>query len=107
MPNKYMNVKTTLDGVQFDSRKEAARYQELLLLLRAGQIANLKIHPKYPLRVNGKHVGYYYGDFQYDEVSTGKPILEDVKSVATRKLACYRLKKRLVLAIYGLDITEV
>ena len=49
MRNKYQAIKTTIDGIEFDSRKEARRYQELLLLQRAGVIQDLKMQVKYIL----------------------------------------------------------
>lgn len=106
MSTKYHNRKTLYRGVQFDSRKEASRYQELLLLERAGYIRNLEIQPRYDLVVNGHKLGFYRADFRYEEVATSQSITEDVKSPVT-KTAVYRLKKKLVKALYSVEITEV
>ncbi|MDR3563413.1 MAG: DUF1064 domain-containing protein [Negativicutes bacterium] len=43
---KYHNEKINLDGLVFDSKKEAAKYAELLLLKRAGIVAEFKHHPR-------------------------------------------------------------
>ena len=105
-PSKYRNHKTEYMGIQFDSRKEADRYQELLLLERAGLISNIELQPRYDLRVNGHKLGFYRGDFRYKDVATDTVVLEDVKSPVTRT-AVYMLKKKLVKALYDVEITEV
>jgi uncharacterized protein DUF1064 len=106
MATKYHNHKTEYMGIQFDSRKEADRYQQLQLLERAGQIRSLELQPRYDLIVNGHKLGFYRGDFRYEEVATGTTILEDVKSPAT-KTPVYQLKKKLIKALYGIEISEV
>lgn len=106
MATKYHNRKTTYQGIQFDSEKEKNRYQELLLLERAGLIRSLELQPRYDLAVNGHKLGFYRGDFRYEEVATGETVLEDVKSPVTRT-AVYRLKKKLVKALYDVEIVEV
>lgn len=93
---KYNNVKTAIDGIVFDSKKEAARYNELRLLEIANHITNLETQPKIPLMVNGQKIGYYVGDFKYKE--NGAWVVEDVKSKATIT-PTYRLKKK-ILATY-------
>ena len=103
---KYHNHKTLYQGVQFDSRKEADRYRDLLLMERAGHIRNLELQPRYDLVVNGHKLGFYKADFRYEEVVTGQSVTEDVKSPVT-KTAVYRLKKKLVKALYGVEIIEV
>ena len=106
MISKYHNRKTLYDGIQFDSQKEADRYQELQWMQQAGLIQDLELQPRYDLIVNGHKLGFYRGDFRYKEVATDSVILEDVKSPATRT-AVYRLKKKLVKALYGVEIIEV
>jgi hypothetical protein len=103
---KYAAVPAVIDGVRFDSQKEARRYHELTILARLGAIDALTVHPRYPLLVNEVEVGTYVGDFRYRVRATGATILEDVKSPATRT-KLYRLKRRLVAAIYGIDIVEI
>lgn len=103
---KYRNTPVEVDGVKFDSKAEARRYGELLLLLRAGEIAGLEVQPKFVLTVNGVKVCKYFGDFAYVAVN-GARVVEDVKSAATRTNPVYRLKKKLLKACEGIDITEV
>ncbi len=103
--SKYKNIETTIDGIRFDSKKEAARYAELKLLEQAGIITDLKCQHRFPLTVNGSNVGSYIADFTYTE--KGKLIVEDVKSLVTRRLPVYRLKRRLMDALFGITITEV
>ena len=99
--SKYGAVKTTVDGIRFDSKKEAARYGVLKLLLRAGKITNLLRQPEFPITINGVKCGKYVADFSY--VEGGKHVVEDVKGMKT---AVYKLKKRIVEAMYSIRITE-
>lgn len=99
--NKYKAIKTVVDGVKFDSRKEAARYQDLKVLLRMGVISNLILQPKLPIEVNDVKICDYRADFSYYE--NGSQVWEDVKGCRTRE---YKLKKKLVFAIYGIEILE-
>ena len=94
------------DKISIWGKKEENRYRELLLLERAGLIRSLELQPRYDLVVNGHKLGFYRGDFRYEEVATGTLILEDVKSPVT-KTAVYQLKKKLVKALYGIEIREV
>lgn len=109
---KYRNTKTLVDGVLFDSLKEARRYGELKLLERAGEIGDLQVQPAFPLMVSGRQVCKYIGDFSYrhrlpnGELSTSCEV-EDVKSPHTRKLPVYRLKAKMFAAQYGFPIREV
>jgi len=114
--NKYHAIPIHVDGVRFASKKEAARFLELQCWQKAGQIADLEVHPVYPLHVmelwrSGSPivvttVGKFTADFQYLNMQTGEIVVEDVKSNATRTEA-YRLRKRLVEAIHGITVTEV
>jgi Protein of unknown function (DUF1064) len=106
MATKYHNRKTIYNGIQFDSSKEANRYRELELLERAGKIRRIELQPRYDLVVNGHKLGFYRGDFRYEEVSTGELVTEDVKSLVT-KTPVYQLKKKLVKALYDIEIVEV
>lgn len=101
---KYLNVPTTLGGLRFASKAEARRYGQLVLLQKAGAITNITVQPRFQLVVNGQAVGTYIGDFSY--VENGTQVVEDVKSPAT-KTPLYRLKKKLVKALYGIDVVEI
>lgn len=91
-------------GITFASQKEATRYQELLWMQRSGLISGLELQPRYDLVVNGCKLGFYRGDFRYVVVATGQSVTEDVKGVRT---AVYMLKKKLVKALYGVEISEL
>lgn len=99
--NKYRNKKTTIDGITFDSNREAKRYGELKLMESAGNISNLRIQPSFLLadkiRWNGKTLRkrMYIADFMYKQ--DGLEIVEDVKGMRT---AVYLLKRHLFLAKY-------
>ncbi|SCM71649.1 conserved hypothetical protein [uncultured Pleomorphomonas sp.] len=103
---KYHNHKCIVDGLSFDSKREAEHYQVLLLLQRAGQISNLRRQVRYDLMVNGIKICSYIADCVYDDNRTGMIVVEDVKSGPT-KTREYRLKKKLMKACLGIDIVEV
>ena len=102
---KYKNIPTQLDGITFDSKKEARRYQDLKLLQMGNIISNLELQPVIPLMVNGVKIGRYTGDFKY--IENGVEVIEDVKSVAT-KTRDYIMRKK-ILATYDppIHIKEV
>lgn len=108
--SKYNSKKTVVDGQQFDSKKEARRYQELLLLEKAGEIKNLSRQVKFVLipsqrDENGKVVERecsYKADFTYEEGI--KTVVEDVKGYRTKE---YIIKRKLMLYQYGIRIREV
>lgn len=102
---KYRNRKVKLDGYTFDSIKERRRYLQLVMMQKAGEISELEVHPKFRLDVEGKKVCTYTADFRYKN-RDGETVVEDVKSAPTRTQA-YRLKKKLMEAVYGIKITEV
>ncbi len=103
--NKY-NVspkdQRTLDGIVFASKHEMNRYAELKLLERSGAIRGLKLQPRFDIVVNGVACGFWKGDFWYED-DDGATV-EDAKGFKT---PVYKLKKKLVEAIYGFEITEV
>jgi len=103
--SKYRNKKVVFDGIEFDSKKEGNRYLELKGRQLAGEISDLRFQRPYELGVNGEHICTYIADFQYKE--NGELIVEDVKSKFTRKLPVYRIKNKLMKAIYNIQIKEV
>ena len=90
--SKYNNIKPTVDGHKFDSKKEAGRYLELRLLERIGKITDLELQPPFKYYEGDKYIFTYKGDFKY--VQNSVIIIEDVKSKHTAKIPLYRLKKR-------------
>ncbi len=93
-----------MDGIKFDSRKEAARWVELLTLESAGVLTGLRRQVRIPIQVNGVKVCVYVADFTYTR--NGREVVEDVKSEFTKMLPLYRLKKKM-LAAWGVEINEV
>lgn len=100
--SKYRNQRTEVDGIIFASKREAARYQDLKLLERAGDIQGLVCQWRYPLEVYGTHVCFYIADFVYT-TREGKSIVEDCKGMRT---PIYRIKAKLMFAIYKIKILE-
>ena len=108
MPVKYKvapKSERTIDGIVFDSKREASRYSDLKLAERANLIKNLTLQPEYPVQINGKHYCTYTPDFKYTEAATGKEIIEEVKSTGTMKDAAYRLRKKAAELYHGVEIT--
>lgn len=91
---------------RFDSKAEASRYHELRLQLRLKEITKLRCQPEFPLTVNGVRVGRYYADFQYVN-SDGEAVVEDVKGGKATDTPISKLKRKLVHAIYGIQVQVV
>ena len=102
--NKYHATRTVVDGITFDSKREAARYAELKLMQRAGLISDLRRQVKYELipKQQGERAVSYIADFVYSE--NGQTVVEDVKGVRT---PVYKIKKKLMLWRHGVKIREV
>lgn len=98
-------IERTVDGIVFDSKREAARYSQLKLSEKAGFIKNLELQPEYPVEINGKHYCTYTPDFRYVEAQTGKLIIEEVKSTGTMKDPAYRLRKKAAELFHNIEIT--
>lgn len=120
--NKYGANKVAVNEIIFDSKKEANRYQELLLLLRSGYIKDLHLQEKFvlipaqrePDKV-GKRGGVtkgklierecsYIADFVYTDNCTGELVVEDTKGMRTKD---YIIKRKLMLYVHGIRIKEV
>lgn len=124
--NKYRNVKVrAIDGTVFDSHKEARRWQELLLLQKAGEITELRRQVEYEL-IPAQYETYerygkdgkrlkdgvrllerkvtYVADFVYTITETGENIVEDAKGVRTKD---YIIKRKLMLAVHSIKVKEV
>lgn len=119
-PGKYGNKKTKVDGIVFDSIKEAKRYKELSLMQHSGMIQDLQMQVKFVLipaqrepdtigKKGGIHKGKlierecaYIADFLYTE--NGKTVVEDTKGVKTKD---YILKRKMMLYFHGIRIKEV
>lgn len=105
--SKYHAKKTTVDGIAFDSRREADRYLVLKSMEEDGAIEDLRRQVRYELvpafDVDGRHYRpvFYVADFVY--VEDGKEVVEDVKGMRTD---VYRLKSKLFARRYGMSIKE-
>ena len=108
--NKYKNQKVlTSDGFVFDSRKEARRYDQLLLMKRQGLIINFERQVKFILLESVPKLfrsKSYVADFVV-EYADGRKEVEDVKSDFTRKDRVYKLKKHLLYITHNILIKEI
>ena len=110
---KYRNQKVTIDGITFDSKREAGRYQELKALASRNLIEDLRHQVPFELAPGVKFSDEsrkkpalrYVADFAYK--LDGRLIVEDVKSSITAKAAAYRIKRHLMLAVHGIEVQEV
>lgn len=121
---KYGNRKVTVDGIEFDSKKEAQRYAELKRLEHCGSIHSLEMQREFELipaqyehsdlkgKARGKCIERavkYKADFCYFD-SKGNYVVEDVKGYrnpASAGYAKFVLKRKLMLYIYGIQIKEI
>lgn len=99
---KYANIKTVVNGITFDSKGEAARYEELRILERTGEISDLRIHTRWELQPgwrdkDGKkwRAITYESDFDYTEGD--RFVVEDFKGIKTQ---VFRIKEKLFRFIY-------
>ena len=112
-PRKYRNRKTVLDGITFDSEREAARYQELKVLAARGVIEDFRHQAPFVLapgvrfsdEKRAKPALRYVADFAYK--LDGRLVVEDVKSKVTAGAAAYRIKRHLMLSVHGIEVKEV
>ena len=128
-PSKYGNVKEQRGAITFDSKKEAGRFDELMAMQKAGLIRNLKLQHEFTLQAayttaEGERIRAirYLADFSYERLKSARcvsggetatdefdawvPVVEDVKSRAT-KTATYRMKRKLMQERFGLDVEEI
>ena len=108
--SKYHSRKVTLDGMTFDSVREAKRYRDLSLLQRAGEISDLRCQVKYTLIPGQKKPSggterpvTYTADFVYKD-KAGREIVEDSKGMRTQQ---YIIRRKLMLWVHGIEVKEV
>lgn len=109
MARKYRNQPVEIDGIRFDSKREAAHYAELKLLEKAGQIRDIIVHPSMVLVVNGMKICRFVPDFRFNDVDPNGHTIwparyQDTKGVITRD---WKLKAKLFHAIYGIEIEVI
>ena len=107
--NKYHNIKTTYDGILFDSKKESQIFARLKTMERFGLIKDLELQVEYELmpkfELNGKtyRKTTYRADFRYFSNEDNKIHVIDVKGVKTD---VYKLKKKMMAYIHKIEIEE-
>lgn len=126
--NKFRNKLATRNGIRFDSKKEAARYDELMVMLRAGAIRDLRLQQEFTLQekyvtATGELVRAirYVADFTYERKTSQQSFLpdgslhsivmwekvvEDVKSPATIT-PVYKIKRKMMQDRFGITVAEV
>ena len=100
--HKYGAKKTSVDGITFDSKAEAKRYGELLLLQKAEEIVDLSMQPEFVLHVRGVRIGKCILDFKYVDYRLQKTVYEDVKGFDN---PLSKWKRKHVEAEYGIKVT--
>ena len=108
MRNKYGNRKTTIDGIEFDSKAEGLRWLDLCLLQKNGNICKLERQVRIPLHGKGGPLKsaagrqlHYVADFKYiDWDKDGLTIIEDKKGFETPE---FKLK-RSILSSMGIEL---
>lgn len=98
--SKYNSRKTTVDGITFDSKKEARRYLVLKQMEQDGEIKNLRLQvqfelvPSFEIIIDGKKRKRrpitYVADFVY--YKGNEKVIEDVKGL---RPPVYKIKKKL------------
>lgn len=107
--NKYKNKKVVVDNILFDSKKEANYYTKLKILKDAGKISGLRLQEKFVLQPSFKlhdktyRAITYVADFVYKD-SQGQVHVVDTKGYRTE---VYKIKKKLFMKKYGIEIEEV
>lgn len=110
--SKYGNKITERHGIKFHSKKEADRYDQLLLLEKHGRVRNIRRQVRYDFRINGVLIGWYVADYVYEELPVLKlpqgelhgawrEVVEDVKGFPSKT---WPMKKKLMKALYGIDV---
>jgi len=102
--NKYGAVRTRVDGVYFDSKAEAARYNVLKLMRAADLITKLETHPSFIIEVNNIKICVVELDFKYFDLKRGEYVYEDVKG-KDNPLSAF--KRKLVEAIHGIKVEVI
>lgn len=101
--SKYGAVKAEVDGIKFDSKKEARVYQQLKLMEKGGVIKGFERQVSYKFVHNGVKICEYRADFVVT-FGDGRVEVWDAKGFKTD---VYKLKKRMMMAFYNIYIVEV
>lgn len=99
--SKYGNSKVEVDGILFDSTKEAKRYGELKMMRKGGVISFLELQKEFELNDGGTHSYKYVADFCYTITDTGEKVIEDCKGALT---VVFKKKQKLMKKLFGIII---
>lgn len=100
--NKFGAMRTVVDGITFDSKRESEVYTDLKTLERAGRISGLVLQRKFELIVNGQIIGTYRADFCFiDHDQDGRFRTIDVKGVVTKD---FKRVQKIIKAAYNIDV---
>lgn len=102
--NKYGAKRTTVDGQTFDSKAEADRWMVLRLRQTIGEVKTIIRQPRFDLIVSGQPCGFYKADFSYLERGPYNAWIKVVEDVKGRDTPVSALKRKLVLALYGVRV---
>jgi len=110
--NKYGAKKTEVNGITFDSKAEARRYAQLIVMQQAGRITGLVLQVpfelapaiKFPGEKRKKPALKYIADFVYSDMADGQIVVEDVKGVVT---SLFRAKQHLMATTHGIFVRVV
>jgi len=101
-PRKYRNKPLVIDGIRFASKREAAYFAELKLREKAGEVGGVELQPRFPiLSEKGEVICVYVADFAFFDHSQDRFRVVDVKGVET---PVFKLKRKLMLALKGIDV---
>ncbi len=100
---KYHNRPATVNGIWFSSEKEADRWKILKAMEKNGNIMHLQRQQTFKLVVNGRLITQYRCDFRYFDIELEEDVVEDTKGVRTE---LYKIKARLMLALFGIKVKE-
>jgi hypothetical protein len=107
--SKYGARKTVVDGITFDSVREASRWNDLKWLEKAGKISRLERQVTYVLapsvllhgEAKKKPALRYVADFRYVAAGSPNVIVEDAKG---RDTPVSRIKRHLMKSVHGIDV---
>jgi hypothetical protein len=101
--SKFGNTLTLRHGIKFHSKKEANRYDQLLLLEKNGEVRNIRRQVRYDFRINGVLIGWYVTDFVYEERTKAVwgEVVEDVKGYPG---PTWPMKRKLMKAIHNITV---
>lgn len=98
-PQKYGNVEVVTEEGRFASQREHQHWCVSKLRQRAGEIRNLERQVRFPIDVHGVHICDYIADEVFFEGQ--QRVVVDVKGVETPE---FKLKKKLMLAIFNIEV---